>query len=220
MVTYATRQDFYTFGLPAAACVPDSRSLASVDASSSTFELPGHGFVESDVLRFVALGAGAALPAGLSAGLLYGAFPIGSDLFQATWNGAPVTITTSGAGVIAVVEEIGPKIDRILEARSSYVDANAIAYTPPFRAPFPPWAVQIVCKLAALDVALTLRRSIPGYNLDEVRKEADRAEAFLARLAEGKPTADNPADQTHAIAEAGARGWKRESRGWDGGGVL
>lgn len=209
MGSYATRAQFYTHGLPAAACVPESRSLSSVIVVDSAFELPGHGFAGGEFVRFKALGEGSALCAGLSASALYKIVVISSDLFTVTLAGLPVTITDEGIGVISVVEDIAVRIDAILEACSSYVDANAKAYKPPFTPPFSPWVTRTVCKLAALDVALVLRRSNPSYSLDDVKAEADKAEAFLARLAKGEPMADNPADQTPGKAEAGARGWKK-----------
>lgn len=209
MATYATRAQFYALGLPAAACTPESRSLSSVIAASDAFELLGHGFSEGDLVRFVALGEGAALPAGLSAAELYEIDPTSSDLFKVKLAGVPVAIADAGEGVIAVVEDIASKIDEALEAASSYLDAHAKAYKPPFKTPYPKWATRTVCKLAALDVALVLRRSNPSYSLDDIKAEAEKAEAFLARLDAGKPTADDPADQSPGKPEAGARGWKK-----------
>lgn len=215
MVSYATRAQFYAMGMPPAACVPESRTLSSVIVDSSAFELPGHGFTGGEFVRFVALGAGAALAAGLDAAQLYEVEVASADLFRATLAGAPVVITTAGSGVIAVVEDITAKIDEILEAASSYLDAHAKAYRPPFAPPYPKWATRTVCKLAALDVALVLRRSNPSFNLDDIRTEAEKAEAFLQRLDLGKPTADRPVDQTPSKAEAGAYGWKKKpSQDW------
>lgn len=219
-----TRRDFHTFGLPAAACTPESRSLSSVDPDADVFELPGHGLTEEDLVRFVAIGAGAELPAGLSPSQLYGVVPLGSDLFSVALAGVPVSLTSAGAGVVQVVQELGPAIDRILDARARYVDAHAKAYKVPFVEPAPAWAIQTACQLAALDVARVLRTSSPTFRLDDVAAAAAAAEAFCARLAEGEPMADNPADQSPGIAEAGARRIRgRASRDWqnaEGGGEL
>lgn len=211
MGSYATRAQFFTLGIAAAACVPESRNLSSIIVADSTFELPGHGYDGGELLRFKALGADAELCSGLSAAALYEVVLISSDLFSVKLAGIPVTITNDGTGVIAVIEDISAKIDEILETNSSYLDAHAKAYKPPFAAPFPKWATRTVCKLSALDVALVLRRSNPSYSLDDIKAEAEKAEAFLARLDQGKPTADNPADQSPAKAEAGAVGWKSKS---------
>lgn len=224
MGSYATRAQFYAMGLPPAACVPESRSLSSVIVASSAFELPGHGFSGGEVVRFVALGDGAELPGQLNSAELYEVDVIGADLFKVKLGGSAVVITTAGSGVIAAVEDITAKIDEILEATSSYLDAHAKAYRPPFAAPYPKWATRTVCKLAALDVALVLRRSNPSFNLDDIKGEAEKAEAFLSRLDQGRPTADQPTDQTPAKAEAGAVGWKKKpSQDWgnsDNGGAL
>lgn len=209
MGSYATRGQFFSLGIAAAACVPESRNLSSVIVASSAFELPGHGFEGGELLRFKALGDGAALCAGLSTSALYEVVVVSSDLFTVKLAGAPVTITTEGTGVISVVEDIAPRIDVILEACSSYLDANAKAYKPPFKAPYPKWVTRTVCKLASLDVALVLRRSNPSYSLDDVKAEAEKAEAFLERLSKGEPTADDPADQSPATRESAARGWKK-----------
>ena len=209
MTTYATRAQFYALGLSPAACTPESRSLSAIHLADSVFELPGHGWDGGESIRFVALGEDAALCAGLSGATLYDVDVIGPDLFRVNLLGVPVVITDVGAGVVAVVEDITRKIDMILEANSSYVDANAKAYKPPFKPPYPKWVTRAVCKLSALDVALVLRRSNPSYDLTDVKEEAAKIEAFLATLAKGAPTADDPADQSEGVHESAARGWKR-----------
>lgn len=215
MDAYATLAQFYLLsGLNAAACTPESRAISSIDVAGSLFELPGNGFTDGDRVRFQALGAGAVLPAGLVRSTYYEAHPDG-DFFTLTLNGAPVTITDDGTGVIHVLEDNAPKILAIIEIKSRYLDANAKAYKGPFTGTPPGWATDTVCKLAGLTVAMSLRTSSPSYNLDDVRKEADKAESFIARLSKGEPMADDPPDQTPKVAEMGAISWSERT---DGGG--
>lgn len=220
-MSYATRKDFFTpQGLPASVCVPARRTIDVVHVADSVFEVAGHGLSADDQVRFTTTGEGAVLVGGLSATTLYEAEPVGLDLFRVRLAGAPVAVTNQGTGVQQIVVDFGPKIDDALEARSSYVDIHAKAYRPPFKAPYPPWLVLAVCKLAALDVALHLRSSSPGYSVENLQKEAEKIEAFLARLMRGEPLAKPPVDQTPESPEQGAEAYDVEDRGWSKGPLV
>lgn len=210
-----TRRQFFTLGLPSEACTAPARPV-SVDATSDTFELPGHGFELADLIRFRADGQSldttAALPAPLVASVLVEAVPIGGDMFQVrpSGGGAIIALTNAGAGVVQVVADYMAKLDLILEAEARYVDDHATPYDVDSETFVPPLSfVKAACERAALKVATTLRSASPSYSIDDVRKAADAAQVFLDLLRSGKPLAVRPVDATPAIAEMGAQAFSR-----------
>ncbi|MEP7123152.1 MAG: hypothetical protein ABJE95_19645 [Byssovorax sp.] len=210
-----TRAQFHAYGLPASACTPEVRSLASVDVMASTFELAGHGFIDGNVIRFKADGAGASLDSALSPSVRYKVLTNGDSLFSVTTLAdVDVVLVGDAIGVICVVEDFAAKIDTILAARWSYALNKCKAYRPPFVTP-PEELVMVVCHLAALDVAIMLRASSPAYSIDDLTKRATAADIFLSEKNKGDTFATDPADATPVLAEAGARSWKLASRGWD-----
>lgn len=212
-----TRQQFFDLGLPAESCTAVARTLAAVDVGGSTFELEGHGFIDGDLVRFKVDGTGAALPAPLSASTLYEAAPIGDSLFQVrAQGGSLVTLTDAGEGVIGVVLDFGPRLDRILEHFARYVDNHATPYAPPFTMEtVPADFVLQACRLAALQVATVLRAATPSYSIEDVRANALLAQTWLDKLKSGVPLAVTPTDRTPASAEMGARSFRRSvGRGW------
>ena len=217
-----TRQQFFDLGLPAESCTAVARTLSAVTLSGSSFTLDGHGFTDADLVRFVAEGTDSALPAPLSAAVLYEAAPSGDSLFQVrTVGGGVVTLTDVGSGVIAVVLDFLPRLDRMREFVARYVDDHATPYAPPFtNETVPPSLVRAACKILALDVANILRAASPAYSIDDVRKNAEDAQVFLDKMRDGKPLAVQPTDRTPAVAELGARSFRREpSRGWRSAGL-
>ena len=217
-----TRAQFYALsGLSAAACVPASRVVASVDPATDTFVLPGHGFDVAALLRFEAAVEDGVLPAPLVGSSLYEvAGAPGSDLFQVrTVGGSVVNITDVGTGPFRVIEDFGPKLDAILYARARWCDDHAIPYSPPTGTPPEGWPpdslVLCSCKLAAVDVADVLRSSAPSYDKADLVRAAGEAQKFLDQLRAGKPLAVPPTDATPKTPELGARAFSRKPpRGW------
>lgn len=206
-----TRAQFFLLGLPPESCTALARTLEAVDAAADTFELVGHGFEEADLMRFRAEGDGAALPAGLSSSLLYEAVPVGDSLFQArAVGGAVVNITDAGAGVITVTADYLLKLDRVLYTMARWVDDHATPYDVASDTFVPPPSFEkCACELAALKVATTFRAASPSYSIEDVRKTAEDAQAFLDKLRSGKPLAVTPVDATPGRAELGARAFSR-----------
>ncbi len=215
-----TRRQFYTLGLPASVCTPAARVIASVDPSTDTFVLPGHGFEAGDLVRFEPAAEDAVLPAPLSGSLLYEVYgPPGSDLFQVrAVGGALINITNEGTGLFRVIEDFGPRLDVILQAMARWCDGHATPYTPPSKeqAGWPPdELIMCACELAALKVAMVLRVSSPAYSLEVIKSQADKAQTFLDKMAAGRPSAVTPMDATPDRPELGARAFaRRVSRGW------
>lgn len=212
-----TRQQFFDLGLPAESCTAVARTLDAVTLSGSIFTLDGHGFTEGDRLRFTLDGEGAALPAPLSAALVYLAVPTSDSTFSvATLGGSGVMLSDVGSGVISVVLDFGPRLDRILEHFARYVDNHATPYAPPFTAEtVPADFVLMACRLAALQVATILRATTPSYSIEDIRQNAALAQSWLDKLKSGTPLAVPPTDRTPGVAEMGARSFKRNpGRGW------
>jgi hypothetical protein len=216
MISIATRAHFFAYGLPASACTPEVRSLASIDALASTFELAGTGFTTGDVVRFKVDGAGAALDSALSLSALYKVITIGDSLFSVTdLAGTPIVLAGDAVGVQAVVEDFGPKLDGILAARSSYAINKCKAYRPPFVVGEEPLElVMVICQLAAVDVAITLRSSSPAYSIEDLQKRATMADIFLSEKNKGDTFATDPADSTPTSPEMGARSFAGVAQDW------
>jgi hypothetical protein len=218
MMSISTLADFFLYGLPASACTPEVRSLASVDVLTSTFELAGHGFTDGDVIRFKADGAAAALDSSLSPSLRYKVVTNGDSLFAVTTlAGAAIVLAGDAVGVICVIEDFTPKLLSMLAARSSYALNKCKAYRPPFaEGETPIELVMVVCHLVARDAAIMLRASSPAYSIDDLTQRAKEADIFLSEKDKGSTFATDPVDATPVLAESGARSWKLGSRGWAG----
>jgi hypothetical protein len=207
-----TLSDFFAHGLPPAACVPESRTIQSIDFTSGLFELPQHGFFGGESVRLRAASSSSILPTGSSRLVYYTvATPPGPDFFSLVG----LTITDNGSGVVAVMENPNPWILAILGAVSSYIVASHKSTLGPWTTP-PGWAPRIGGHLAAPDVAARLRVSSPKDDkyFELLRARADLAEAFLAKLDRGEPYSDGvgPVDATPLIAEMGAIAVELESR--------
>lgn len=214
-----TRQQFYTYGLAAACCTAEARQVQSVTTGSpGVFELLGHGMEDGSIGRFRAEGNPSSLPTGLAATNVYEVLTNGGDLFTVKLAGVPVAVTAAGEGVLTWIQDMGATLDDMLDGNVSYLEANARAYKPPFQTP-PLWAIMTVCELTAYKFALVLRQSSPSYSLEDLRKKYDDAQAFVARLNTGEPTADDPPDASPETREGAAVGWQEtnpDGRGWFG----
>lgn len=212
MVWAATMQDFFAHGLPPAACVPESRQIASIDFPSGLFELPQHGFFGGERVRLRAMSTASALPTGSSRLTYYTvATPPGPDFFSLVG----LTMTDDGSGVLAAMEDPTPWILSILAAISSYIVASHKSTQGPWTTP-PGWAARVAGHLAAPDVATRLRASSPKDDkyLGWLRDRAAVAESFLAKLDRGEAYGDGvgPVDATPLVAEMGAVSVELESR--------
>jgi hypothetical protein len=197
--------DFYAFGLPPAACVPDTRAVRSITLGSPTlFELPGHGFVGGETLYFQTSASSGVLPAGLSGTTAYLAVKTSSHFFSVTnLDGSPVTITNTGTGFVNVLQDMEPIILQLLGGAASDVMSRAKAYKPPYSGTVPATLTKIACYLAAFDVATRMRVASPQFSMDDVRKKFDTARADLVRLDLGEPLAETVTDATPNTAEMG-----------------
>ena len=212
----ATRLDLVTLGgLPASAYASDARQIANAYvAPASVFELPSNGFNAGAPIRFSVM-PGSVLYAGIGPLAWYTTVATTDpDFFSIVdGNGNPVALTDTGTGSIFCVENIWPKIDQRLAARTSWVIASATAYQGPWTTP-PGWAPQLVAALVAADVAPWLR--LPErYPLELLEKRYDEAQTFLAtKLFGGAPYSDGvgPVDATPLVADNGAVAIELEGR--------
>jgi hypothetical protein len=200
----ATRQDLIALGgLPASAYQPDEREVSAFWPSQNLIELRGHGLSGSSV-RFTAT-PGATLPTALQVP------PPGWQVVVATtdpdfFSLVGVTLTDTGSGSIACLEDYWPKIDAKLLAWTSWLVAHAKAYAGPWTTP-PDWAPGLVARLVAFDVATALRLPTARYPIDDVRKRAEADMEFCkTKLDEGAPYGDGkgPIDASPLVAENGA----------------
>jgi hypothetical protein len=201
--------DFWTHGLSAAACVPEIRSVESVDVASSTFVLPSHGLASGALVQLFAKGAAAALPPPASAAAAYAVQRLSSHAFKL----AGLSLSGPPAGLVQVLEDVEPRILAILAACASDLQARATAFAAPW-ASAPPWAVRRACHLAAADVATWLRVVSPLYSYEQILARAAAADAFINKLERGMATAEPPVDATPSTEEAGAIAWADQDRGW------
>jgi hypothetical protein len=202
----ATRWDLTRFGIPAAALVPESRVATVVDVPSCTLSIPGHGFAGGEQLELVPAGLGSALPTGTSAIAAYLAKLLPSQssrLFTLTnLDESPVTITDAGAGVLTVLVDLGPTVDAIMAAETSFLIAHAKAYAGPWTTP-PVWAPMIVADLAGPRIAKLLRVASPQYSLEDLMTFRKQALDMCARLDTGEPYPDGtgPIDADPLVGE-------------------
>lgn len=152
----ATPADFEICGLRKEVLSPRKRVIASVDPVTDRLAVQAHGWSGPEPLQFEVVavpGVTPALPAGLSASIVYYPLPVfGSDTLFAvstTVGGAAVNVTDAGAGTFMVRQGLGPTIARTLELISAYVEDAMPADLQQTDA-----AVWIVCKLAAFDLAI------------------------------------------------------------------
>lgn len=185
MVAYATRQDLYRYGLPRGLLANPGRLVASVDTSTETFVLDGHGFEDDDELLFRAE-EGGTLPAPLVAGTTYYAIRVSYDSFRvaASSGGSAINITAAGSSTV-VSTSLEPTIDAELERFSRLVDSYIPAHAVPLESPYPAVVVSIVAKLAAESLL-----AITGQASASITASAEQTRKELARLMAGVPLRD------------------------------
>lgn len=161
---YASLGDFYVHGLRSAALVAEPRPVSLVDFATDRLVVRSHGMPADH--PFSVEVRGGSLPAPLSATTVYYAVlvPSSDDLLQAaaTPGGSPVDITTAGSGTLVVVPQIAPFVEKSLEAWSSYLDDEVIVHDTPLTT-WPLVVTQVVCWLAAYDVAVTKGLLNPNF---------------------------------------------------------
>jgi len=198
-------QDFYALALSPAACVPDTRSVRSIDVGSQLFELPGHGLFGGETLYFQTMSSSGALPAGLSPTLAYLAVRRNSHFFGITnLDGSPASFTDIGSGPVNLLEDMEPVIMQMLARRTSDVQSSAKAYKPPYSGDVPIKLIGLVVDLTAFDVAGRLRVASPQFSIDDLRTKYVSAEAERLRLDGGVPLAETVTDTRPTVAKEGA----------------
>lgn len=197
MASYATIAQFHrSLGLRAEAFVVAPRNLTVVQATSR-FLLPGHGLADGELVRFVAQGASATLPAPLLATSLYPVTTHGADIFS-----VGETLTSAGTGVIGIVVDVQASIQESLDYWSGWVDHHLVNHTPPL-AVAPRVIPMLVCHLAAYDLAIVQGLANPTYQASAkpLQERAAFARAELAALRKGGPLPGVVVDQTPDTAD-------------------
>jgi hypothetical protein len=190
MTVYATRDDVYRQGVPRGALVSRGRFVESVDVSTNTLEVEGHG-LDSGTPCQVRSDAGGGLPSPLSASVVYYALPVsGSDsLLQlsATEGGAAIDLTTTGAAPFVLFVPLAPMLDDLIEVYSRWLDSLAIGHAVPFSAPVPAWVRHCVAVRTAAHAARVLGL---GTQAEQIFEAERMAISDAMRLAKGPPLRD------------------------------
>lgn len=220
----ATHRDLYRYGgLPASAWDPDPRAVTRIYLPQNVIEMPGHGFVGGELVRFVAPEDSPlrALPSGVSPTTWYTvANPTTFDdpeFFSLLKpDGSPLTFDDAGMGPIYMKENAVSRMDIEMAEGTSYVIANSKAYQGPWTTP-PLWAPGLVARLRAPILCDIFRVSTDRYDVASVRARGIEAETFVNdHLREGEPMDDgSPAfDATSTPDNAAFAGRDRPPTCW------
>lgn len=205
-----TIQDFFAQAMSPAACVPDARQVVSYDWTTSTFEVPQHGFFGGERVRFRVATSQATLPGPIVATQYYTvATPSGPDFFSCVGLtlSAPVQPQPGALpvqNVFSVLEDATPWIVAILARCVSDVQSAAKAYKPPYTGDVPLKLTGIAMDLAAFHVAKRIRVASPKFSMEDIRLAYTAAREDLAKLDRGDPLAETVVDATPDVAEMGA----------------
>lgn len=188
----ATHSDLMLSGLAPSACAPDARVIQGVDVATGTWELDAHGFDGGEPVRFVAL-TGNTIPTGINPLTYYAVAPtLGNpDFFLLS----PLLIPSdAGTGTISLVENVIPKIDRIMAQFTSLLVGSAKAYRGPWLLGLQPaWAPMLAAMLAAPTICNFFRIPTSRYDIALVARNFEWAEARRTRLENGEQLDDGVA---------------------------
>ncbi len=230
-MAYATRKNVYSTGLQPAAFVRAPRTVEAVDETTDTLTLRGHGLETGRIVTFAIQGSptpvmgtiGSALPAGVSASIVYYAIKLSEDLFRvsASLGGPAVSLVDEGTGIFGIAVDPGEDLDEQLEADAGDIDIACAAHGTPFKpdtnGSFPAWLVALNARLSGAGQLLVHGLQNPNYEA-AMKRVFDRVEIDRADMAWWKKGAPIPGmsarDATPTVIEAGARSWSLPSRGW------
>lgn len=226
-MAFATRAQFYRYGLRAEALQPQARTIVSVDPTTDIIVLRRHGLVVGDPV-YLQVSVGGTVPAGLSVTATYYAIPVDGDVVKLAATpsdaagGVAVNITAAGAGVIGLICSLEPVIDDQLEADAATIAGALKAYRDLVQ-PYPLEVVMANCHLSAFHVASTLGMLNPAQPTQDAANLAaryDAAQKTLARWRAGETLPPGVVDSTPDVLEMGtvsdveaAPGWTTESGG-------
>ncbi len=155
---YCDPEHVYEFAATRGSLVYPARAVASVNTTSNTMELAGHGFRTDAPLEFRAF-YGGTLPSPIAAQTVYYAKPVADSdsLFQvaASAGGAAIDLSSAGEnfGVILNVREtILTNIEAASEDLHQDIPAHAVPLVVDGNGNYPPSAVRIVAIRTAIRV--------------------------------------------------------------------
>jgi Bacteriophage Mu, Gp36 len=230
-MSYSSLSDFYRLGLRAEACVPQARTVVTVDTVGDSLLLPVHGQSAGDAFRLVAQGIGGALPAPLSPTALYYAIPLSSDLLQVASSRAnaiavppvPIDITGQPTGVLGLIVDVAAIIQAHLDKAFAKINGALKAYGTPLAQPYPDEVIETECALAAGTFAARtgiLTPAQPTQDSDLITKRYSAALDTLARWRAGEDLPIDVDDATPNVTENGADGWSDTPRDWANRGLI
>jgi len=230
LASYTTLAQVYALGLPAQAFAARPRAIEVVDAATGVFTLTGNGLFDGSLMRFTVQGEGtlgkpdAALPAGLSASVVYEAAPVSgsSDLFRvAPFGGSVITsFGDDGAGVFSIIVDPQQALIVIIADESAQVDNCLTGQAPPIeRDPatqeYPQILSGIVARRTAVRGALSMGLANPVYqeSLDRLIAGQGFDNARLEEFLQGRQIRPEVIDQTTYADDAP----RARSGAWTGG---
>jgi hypothetical protein len=231
-MSYATPQDVYDLGFSARAFVvvlrpwnvDNGRSGDTIDIAHGVIRMAGHGYATSDLVEFVLIASGGALPGGAPPGVFLYPLPIDPVRFalSLTNGGAALTYSSAGSGWGLQIDPTR-RLQRHLDDAAARIDEKLTANMPPINRDAKTGLYPQV--LVGLNARMAARSAIPSmlFDVATFRAAVDRVFAMqeaddlmLATWLEGKPINVRPTDQTTGINENAARsGSRRPRRGFD-----
>lgn len=208
VVAYCDPSDVYDH-VPRGSIPRNGMLVYSVDTSSDTIELGGHGLDDADPITFRAE-AGGSLPSPLAEGTTYYAIVSSDYRFQvaATAGGAALDLTTAGESVVMIPPDPVPAA---CEWGKSIIDDQMPAHAVPLTAPYPPIIVETNAELAAWKLAG--KTGAATTTLVDLIKEV---RARLARWAAGAVIrGTNAPTSTSQAASAASAALARTPNAWN-----
>jgi hypothetical protein len=206
---YCARKDVYALGLTPEMFRRPARDVEGVTPSFGGLVLRSHGFTADTpivlaVLSSSTLGApAAAVPGGLTAGVVYYAQPESSDVFSLSMpGGSPIaSFADSGSGIFGVIVDHGPYLDAAIDAATLVIDQYNRGHAAPIQAA----VLTMVCAFLAARIYVSAHAALnPAFT------EALDKPTFVSKLVDklfeiwltGAPI-PGAVDATPDIAEEG-----------------
>lgn len=230
--TYAQPSDVYRVsGLGSLAFVSrarpiDPRAGDSVDPTTGTFSLIGHGYETGERVRLIVNGTGY-VPINATAGLPYEVVKVDTWRFQIrpVGGGSVLTFADAGSGAWGVQGDPEPKILRVAQDCTAIVDECLTAHRAPLmvddHGAYPEIVIGVVARMTARRYLPTLQGENPAVRvaLDRLNASAAfdgdtdppaREGSLLGDWKRGKPVYPTPIDQ-NSVSDIGARAKDRNS---------
>ena len=226
---YCTCRDVYDLGLSARSFVVVPRALDPrqgdfMVAAAGVFSMVGHGFASDDLVRFVLVASGGAVPTGAVASAVYHPLPLDYFRFQlsTTEGGTASLFSDTGVSTRDGTSSWGLQVDperrlqRIILQASADIDQDLTAYSGPLLVDpvtglYPMKVVSLVARIVARRAILgnMFENSAAKVVMDRLLSDEKRDDEQRAAWRLGQPIKPEPRDQTAGVPDNGARATNR-----------